>query len=180
MVKKAVIGKGTIIHPKAHVFSWVVIGKNCHIRAGAVIGAAGLALTGGQKKKILRHSLVGRVIIKDNCDVGANTVIQRGRTRDTIIGENTFIAPSCNIGHDTIIGKRVIITGMNQICGYCEIADEVYIAPNCCILPRKKIGKRAFVGVGSLVLHNVPPNTVVYGRPAKPRKRQPKRFPNQA
>lgn len=180
MVKVPVIGKGTTIHPTAHVFSWVVIGKNCHIRAGAVIGALGLSLTGSRKKKFLRKPATGRVIIKDDCDIGANTVIQRGQTRDTVIGENTFIAPNCSIGHDTIIGKRVIITGANHINGYCEIGDGVYIAPNSCILNRRKIGRDALIGIGSLVLHNVPPNTVVYGRPAKPRKRQPRRFLNKA
>lgn len=171
-----IIGEGTKIHPSAVICPWVVIGKNCRIHAGAIIGGEGLTIGGRQKTGLRRKPAKARVIIHDNSEVGPNSVVQRGSTRDTIVGENTFIGPLCNIGHDVQIGKHVIITGKTNIAGFCIVHDGVLIGTGACIKNRIVIGKDSFVGIGSLVLHNVPPNTVVYGRPAKPRPRQPERY----
>ena len=158
------------MHAEAHIFSdHVVMGKNCTISVGAIIGVEGLALKRRPDNTFELREHKGRVVLKDRVHVGASTIIQRGVTRDTVVGEGTHIGPMCNIGHDVQIGKNCRITGMNQINGYTTIGDNVYMAPGCNILNRLKIGSGAYIGIGSLVMHDVPENAVVYGRPAKPK-----------
>jgi len=165
VIDETAIDKTAIIHEDT------VIGEGCVIKEKAIIGTEGLALSRRNKNRFCLRGHKGKVIIKNEVLIGANTIVQRGVTRDTVIGEGTKIGPMCNIGHDTIIGKNCRIAGMNQINGYVEIGNDVYMAPGCNILNRIKIGSGVFIGIGSLVMHNVPENTTVYGRPAKPKKK---------
>ncbi|MFW9795051.1 MAG: hypothetical protein ACFFEE_12155, partial [Candidatus Thorarchaeota archaeon] len=94
------------------------------------------------------------------------TTVQKGILRRTIIGKGTKIGPNCNIGHEAEIGKYCIITGMTLVAGATEIGDHTYIAPHSTIKNSIKVGKNAFIGIGSLVIDDVPDGKTVVGRPA--------------
>lgn len=119
-----------------------------------------------QDKSLHRVESKGIVILEDNVDIGANSTIHRGKIGNTIIGKGTFIGPMCNIGHNVVVGKNCIISTGSLVCGYVEIGDNVRINPCSVIRNRVKIGAGALVGIGSLVMRDVPENTVVVGRPA--------------
>jgi UDP-3-O-[3-hydroxymyristoyl] glucosamine N-acyltransferase len=101
-------------------------------------------------------------------EVGYNTVIQRGVQRNTVVSKNTIINNLCNIGHDVQIGEGCRIGLGVRVSGYAEIGAKSLITPGVTILNRVRIGRNAFVGIASLVLHDVSDNNRDVGRPAVP------------
>lgn len=144
--KGAQVGEDTRLYPTAVVYDECVIGARVRVHAGAVIGADGFgyARDGDQWLAIPQ---VGRVVIGDDVDVGANTTIDRGTIDDTIIengvkldnqiqighnvriGANTAIAACVGIAGSTIIGKDCEIGGAAMIGGHLKIADGSRISP---------------------------------------------------
>jgi UDP-3-O-[3-hydroxymyristoyl] glucosamine N-acyltransferase len=159
------IGNNVTIEDFVVLKSGTIVGDECCIHAGAKIGTPTFTLS-REKGKRQRIPSKGVTILEKGVDIGYNTVIQRGIERDTIIGENTFVNNLCNIGHDVQIGKECIIGLGVRMSGYTEIGTKGHIAPGVTILNRVKIGRNAFVGIGSLVLHDIADHTKVVGRPA--------------
>lgn len=145
--RNAIIGDYTVIEDNAVISSGCDIGKYCWISPGAVIGSNGFgyAPDGARWEKIEQ---LGRVIIGDHVDVGANSTIDRGALDDTVIangvkidnlvqvahnvviGEDTAIAGCAGIAGSTHIGRRCRIGGRASILGHLQIADDVTIMAN--------------------------------------------------
>ena len=120
------IGSNCLIHPNVTIYDNTVIGNNVTIHANTVLGADAFYYknrTTGYDKLISG----GRVVIKDNVDLGASCTIDRGVTGDTTIGEGTKIDNQVHIGHDTIIGKKCLIASQTGIAGCVIIEDKVTI-----------------------------------------------------
>lgn len=164
--KNVKLGKNIDIHPGVVIYSNTIIGNEVTVRANAVLGAEGLDYGRNQRGELKRIPHMGHLIIEDDVDIGSNTIVQKGMLRPTIIGKDTKIGPNCDIGHEVKIGEHCIITGMTLVAGATEIGDYTYIAPHSTIKNSIKIGSNVFVGIGSLVIHNVPDGTEVVGRPA--------------
>jgi len=160
------IGRNTDIHPNVTIYDNTVIGNRVTVRANAVLGAEGLDYGKNQKGELKRIPHLSRLIIEDDVDIGSNTTVQKGMLRPTIVGEDTKISPNCDIGHEVRIGKHCIITGMTLVAGATEIGDYTYIAPHSTIRNSVAVGSNAFVGIGSLVMDDVPDGAMVVGRPA--------------
>ena len=120
------IGSNCLIHPNVTIYDNTVIGNNVTIHANTVLGADAFYYknrTAGYDKLISG----GRVVIKDNVDLGASCTIDRGVTGDTTIGEGTKIDNQVHVGHDTIIGKKCLIASQTGIAGCVIIEDKVTI-----------------------------------------------------
>ena len=121
-----IIGSNCLIHPNVTIYDNTVIGNNVTIHANTVLGADAFYYknrTTGYDKLISG----GRVVIKDNVDLGASCTIDRGVTGDTTIGEGTKIDNQVHVGHDTIIGKKCLIASQTGIAGCVIIEDKVTI-----------------------------------------------------
>jgi UDP-3-O-[3-hydroxymyristoyl] glucosamine N-acyltransferase len=164
--KNVKMGKNVDIHPNALIHDGTEIGNNVTIRTNAVLGAEGLDYGKNQKGELKRIPHMSKLIIEDDVDIGSNTTVQKGILRPTIIGKGTKIGPNCDVGHEVKIGKCCIITGMTLVAGATEIGDHTFIAPHSTIKNSIKIGSNVFVGIGSLVMHDIPDGTIVVGRPA--------------
>ncbi len=160
------LGKNVDIHPNVVVYSGTIIGNRVVVRANAVLGAEGLDYGRNWKGELRRIPHLSQLIIEDDVDIGSNTTLQRGMLRPTTVGRGTKIGPNCDIGHEVRIGKHCIITGMTLVAGATEIGDYTYIAPHSTIRNSIRIGDHAFIGIGSLVMDDVPDDTTVTGRPA--------------
>jgi len=142
------------------------ISKSAVIHPTATLNVEGMNYSRGRNGDLQKVPHVGGLIVADNVEVGALTTIQRGVLKDTVIGEGTKIGPKCNIGHGAHIGEHCLVTGMNFIGGSVVLGNRVYVAPHSTIKNGVKVGDDVFIGIGSLILHDVPSGATVVGRPA--------------
>jgi UDP-3-O-[3-hydroxymyristoyl] glucosamine N-acyltransferase len=162
------VGNNVSIGHFAAILGPTVIGDFVTIASSVVIGAEGQEWSRngtGVLREIPHNS---GVIIGNRVDIRANTTIQRGVARPTVIGDGTKIGPNCNISHEVRIGRDCLITGMTMIAGSAEIGDRVYMGPQSIVGSKHKIGNDVNIKIGSLVLNDVPDGLTVAGRPAKP------------
>ena len=138
------IGKNCLIHPNVTIYDNTIIGNNVIIHANTVLGADAFYYknrSDGFDKLISG----GRVILKDNVDIGASCTIDKGVSGDTIIGEGTKIDNQVHIGHDTIIGERCLIASQTGISGCVIIEDRVTIWGQVGINSGVSIGEGAVI-----------------------------------
>lgn len=182
--ENAAIGAGTRIATGAVIGAHVKIGRNCSIGAqasilcsylgndvivhnGARIGQDGFGYAPGPSgfEKIVQ---VGRVIIQDKVEIGANTTIDRGTMDDTIIGEGTKIDNSVMIGHNVVIGRHCGIVAGVGIAGSTRIGDRVLIGGKVGITGHIAIGDGAQIAGMTGVATDLPAGGKYGGIPARP------------
>ena len=156
------IGSNTIIKANS-TLSNCLIGSNCIIKSGTVIGGNGFGFDTNSKIPI-KH--FGNVIIKDNCNIGSNTTIDRAVFESTIINENSFIDNLVQIAHNVIIGKHAIIAAQTGIAGSTKIGNYVKIGGQTGINGHLIIGNHVTIAAKSGVTKNLKDNSIVAGFPA--------------
>jgi UDP-3-O-[3-hydroxymyristoyl] glucosamine N-acyltransferase len=142
---ECVVGDGTRIMAAAVLYERTRIGRRCLVHSGVVLGADGFGIARGSNGAWTKVPQVGRVVIGDDVEVGANTTIDRGAIGDTVIGngvkldnqiqighnvtigEHTVIAAFAGVSGSTHIGARCIIGGAARFAGHLQIADDVVI-----------------------------------------------------
>ena len=166
VIGKAIIGDNCNLDSNVMVYDDVVMGKNCVIKAGAVLGGAGFGYERDEEGNKFRFPQIGQLIMGDYVEVGSNTCIDRGALADTVIGDYTKINNLCHIAHNNKIGKNVTITGCVNISGSNLIDDNVWIAPNASIKGWVHIGEGAVVGMAAVVVKDIPAYETWVGNPA--------------
>ncbi|MDR3420479.1 MAG: UDP-3-O-(3-hydroxymyristoyl)glucosamine N-acyltransferase [Xanthobacteraceae bacterium] len=180
----AEIGAGTLISAGAVIGPGVAIGRDCAIGAGATILHA---LIGD---RVVIHSGVRigqdgfgylpspqghqkipqtrRVIIQDDVEIGANATIDRGSTRDTVIGEGTKIDNLVQIAHNVTVGRRCLIAAQTGISGSSQVGDFVMMGGQVGLADHVTIGDGAMLAAQSGFMSDVPPGGRFMGSPAQP------------
>jgi len=163
--REAVIGAGTVIWPLV-VIGWECqIGANCILHAGAVIGADGFGyLWEGQR----RHKIpqIGRVIIEDEVEIGANSAIDRATTSVTRIGRGCKIDNQVHIAHNVTLGENCVIAGGTGISGSAQIGPRVMMAGQVGLGDHVTVGEDSILLARAAVLSDLPAGSVVSGTPA--------------
>lgn len=167
VIGKCKIGDDCVIDSNVRIYDGVVLGERCEIKAGAVLGGAGFGFEKDEQGNRFRFPQVGRLLIGNDVEVGANTCIDRGALSDTIIGDYTKINNLCHIAHNNRIGRNVVITGCVNISGSNVIDDNVWIAPNASIRGFVHLGEGCTVGMGAVVTKDIPDGEIWVGNPAK-------------
>lgn len=161
-----IIGDNATIHHNVVIRSGTKIGENCIIRSGTVIGEDGFSpstLKNGTKE-LLPH--FGGVRIDNDVFIGENCIIHRGSIDDTIIQDGVKLNSLVHIAHNCIIGKNTIVTMPTHISGSVKIGENCHIAATT-IRNQCTIGNNVVLGLGSVVIKNVPDNLTMVGNPAK-------------
>ncbi len=138
------IGDNCVIHSNVSIYDDTIIGNNVTIHAGCVLGASAFYYK-NRPEGFDQLKSGGRVIIKDNVDIGAMCSIDRGVTGDTTIGEGSKLDNQIQVGHDTVIGKKCLIASQTGIAGCCIIEDEVTLWGQVGTTSGITIGKKANV-----------------------------------
>ena len=161
------IGRGCLIYPNVIIREKVTIGNRVIIHSGTVIGSDGFGFVSlnGVHEKIPQ---VGVVIIEDNVEIGANVTIDRARFDKTFIGQGTKIDNLVQIAHNVHIGRNCLIVSQVGISGSVVIEDGVVLAGQVGVAGHLTIGEGSVVTAKSGVSKSIPPNTIVWGIPAKP------------
>ena len=160
------IGRDTSICSSASVVH-SVIGNNVILHSGVRVGNDGFGFAMGPGGH-LKIPQIGRVIIQDNVEVGANTTIDRGANRDTIIGEGTKIDNLVMIGHNVVMGRHCIIVAQSGIAGSAELGDFVVMGACAGVLGHVKVGDGAQIAGMAHVKDDVEPGARMGGTPARP------------
>jgi UDP-3-O-[3-hydroxymyristoyl] glucosamine N-acyltransferase len=180
----AAIGEGTIVRPNAVIGPGVQIGRNCVIGAnasvhcallgdhvtllaGARIGETGFGvMPGPQGLEDAPH--FGRVILQDRVTVGANACIDRGVFADTIIGERTKIDNLCQIAHNVVLGRSVIVAAFGGISGSVKVGDGSMLGGRVGIADHVTVGEGVSLAASAGLFRDVAPGETWGGTPAKP------------
>ena len=167
---RVTIGRDSYIGALATV-SHALIGDRVTIHSGVRIGQDGFGFA-MDRTGHLKVPQIGRVIIQDDVEVGANTTIDRGALKDTVIGEGSKIDNLVQIGHNVIMGRHCVIVSMTGISGSAELGDFVVMGGQSGSIGHIKIGAGAHIGGASHAIHDVPAGARYLGTPAKPLKEQ--------
>lgn len=182
--KEARIGRGTRVAPGAVIGRRSYIGRHCSIGAnanilhaivgdnviihqGASIGQDGFGFAMGTQGH-LKVPQIGRVIIQNDVEIGANTTIDRGALGDTIIGEGTKIDNLVQIGHNVVIGRHCVIVSQVGVSGSTHIDDFVIFGGQGASVGHVHIGAGARIAANGKVTKDVAPGATLAGAPAVP------------
>lgn len=162
------IGNNCVIMSGARIKQYVKIGNNAVIRENCVIGGEGYGVERDDDGFTVRIPHLGGVIIGDNVEIGALTAVAAGTIEPTIIDDYVKVDNLVHIAHNCKIGRGSMIIACSEISGSTEIGENVWVAPNACVINKVKIGSNSTVGMGSVVIKDVKEGTVVTGNPAEP------------
>ena len=156
------IKENSIIYPNCKI-SNTIIGKNCLIQSGSIIGDKGFGFD--LKSKIeLKH--IGNVVISDNVQIGSNTTIDRAMLDSTFIGKNVRIDNLVHIAHGNSIGDNTVIAGQVGIAGSVKIGKKCIIGGQVGIAGHIVIGDNVIIAAKSGVTKNIKDNSTIAGFPA--------------
>ncbi|WP_400078868.1 UDP-3-O-(3-hydroxymyristoyl)glucosamine N-acyltransferase [Winogradskyella sp. R77965] len=160
------IGKNCIIHSNVSIYDDTIIGNNVTIHAGTILGASAFYYK-NRPDGYDQLKSGGRVIIKDNVDVGALCTIDRGVTGDTTIGEGSKLDNQIQIGHDTVIGKKCLIASQTGIAGCVVVEDNVTIWGQVGIKSDVTISKGTVIYAQAGINKTTDGSKVYFGSPAQ-------------
>jgi UDP-3-O-[3-hydroxymyristoyl] glucosamine N-acyltransferase len=170
----ATIGEGVVLGPACRIganasVSHAMLGARVYIYPGARIGqdGFGFAIT---ETGFLTVPQLGRVILEDDVEVGANSTIDRGASHDTVIGAGTRIDNLVQLGHNVRVGRGCVLVSQSGISGSTVLEDFVQIGAQAGLTGHLRIGAKARIGAQAGVMSDVAAGQAVVGSPALPLK----------
>ena len=161
------IGENTIIHANVVIREACEIGSRVQIHAGTVIGADGFGYVTVNSKHV-KVPQIGKVVIEDDVEIGANVTIDRATTGVTMIKQGTKIDNLVQIAHNCKIGEDNLIIAQVGIAGGTKLGNRVVMAGKSSVIGHLKIGDDTVIAAHSLVINSLSQNSFVSGVPARP------------
>ncbi len=168
----AVIGPGVVIGPRSVIearafVACTLAGAETRIAPGAVVGGPGFGFAPGPEGAS-RVPQLGRVVLGDRVEIGANTTIDRASIGDTVIGAGTKIDNLVQIGHNVRLGRDCLLAAQVGIAGSTVVGDRVMFGGKAGIADHLTIGDDARIAAGSGLMRDVPAGQTWGGSPAQP------------
>ncbi|VGO20230.1 UDP-3-O-(3-hydroxymyristoyl)glucosamine N-acyltransferase [Pontiella sulfatireligans] len=165
---KTVIGEDSFLYPLVSTREFTEIGRRVIIHNGTVVGSDGFGYAvqeDGSRTKILQ---IGKVVIEDDVEIGANVAIDRARFGKTRIGKGAKIDNLVQIAHNVVIGEHTVMCGQSGVSGSTTIGSRCILAGQAGLAGHLQVGDHAIVGAQAGVMKDVPERAFVIGSPAMP------------
>lgn len=166
--RDARIGPDCWLMPLVTVLDYCLLGRRVRLHSGVVIGADGFGYDTNKEGIHEKVPQIGRVVIEDDVEIGANTTVDRARFNETRVGEGTKIDNLTQVGHNVVIGKHCIVAALVGISGSTTLEDSVVIGGQGGLAGHLRIGKGSMIGGQSGVIHDLPPGSQVRDSPSMP------------
>lgn len=160
------IGRDCIIAPNASL-TYALLGNRVYLHPGVRIGQDGFGYVSGPAG-LEKVPQLGRVILQDDVEIGANSTIDRGSLSDTVIGEGTKIDNLVQVAHNVKIGRHCVIAAHTGISGSVTIGDMTMIGGHVGLADHITIGSRVQIAAASGVMNDIPDGERWGGTPARP------------
>jgi UDP-3-O-[3-hydroxymyristoyl] glucosamine N-acyltransferase len=165
--REAVIGPECWLMPRVSVMDYCTLGRRVRLHSGVIVGSDGFGYDThqGRHEKIPQ---IGRVVIEDDVEIGANSTLDRARFSETRIGEGTKIDNLVQIAHNVVIGKHCLVVAQAGISGSTVLEDYVVLGGQAGLTGHLRLGAGSQVGAQSGVTHDLPPKSYVRDSPSMP------------
>lgn len=164
---EVVLGDNVYIGAGAKLLGRISVGNNVVIRENAVIGSDSLTTDREADGSAVTMPQFGSVVIEDNAQIGANTVVNRGAIDETRIGSGAKISGACYVSHNVQIGKNAFIVGETMLLGSSSVGADCLVSGNCVVNVATSVGENSTIGMGSVVTRDIPDRVIAFGTPAK-------------
>jgi len=164
---QVVIGDGGRIGNNVVIIGKVKIGNGCVIKSNAVIGEDGFGFEYSHFGIPQHFPHIGSVEIGNNVFIGSCSTVERATIAKTIIADNVKIDDLVQIGHNSTIDDNSLIMAGSIICGGAFVGKRCWIAPNSTIKEKVRVNDNVKIGLGSVVIRDVPEKSTWAGNPAK-------------
>ncbi len=162
-----VMGRQCLLYPGVKIYHGCKLGDRVTLHGGVIVGSDGFGYAWDGEAH-LKIPQVGRVVIGNDVEVGANTTIDRGTLKDTIIEDGVKIDNLVQIGHNVRVGKCAIIVAQVGIAGSTEIGEGSILAGQVGVAGHIRVGKQVKVAAQAGIHHNVKDGEILCGSPAIP------------
>jgi UDP-3-O-[3-hydroxymyristoyl] glucosamine N-acyltransferase len=167
-----VIGDDCEIYPRVVIYPGTTIGRRVIVHAGAVLGSDGFGFVRDEKLgRYVKFPQVGRLVIGDDVEIGANCTIDRGALDETVIGPGTKLDNMVHIGHNCAVGANTVIAAQTGISGSSTVGDDCVLGGQVGIGDHARVEDGVILGgQGGILPHKVMrgKGVVFWGTPARP------------
>ncbi|MCF7848044.1 MAG: UDP-3-O-(3-hydroxymyristoyl)glucosamine N-acyltransferase [Kiritimatiellales bacterium] len=163
---KTRIGEDCLLYPLVSIREFAEIGNRVIIHNGSVVGSDGFGYAVQKDGSRTKIPQIGRVVIGDDAEIGANVTIDRARFGKTVIGKGVKIDNLVQVAHNVVIGDHSVLCGQAGISGSTVIGTRAILAGQAGIAGHLEIGDGAIIGAKAGVMKDVPSRDFVLGQPA--------------
>ncbi len=166
--ERCLVGPDCILYPRVTLMAGTILGTGVIIHSGAVLGADGFGFAQSDtgREKIPQ---MGKVVVEDFVEIGANTTIDRATLDKTLIGKGTKIDNLVQVGHNVTVGQGCILVSQVGISGSARLGKGVVMAGQVGVADHVTIGDNVIIGAKSGVAKDIPDGKVMGGVPAMER-----------
>ena len=156
--RECTIGAGTVLHPHVTLYDHSWIGQDCIVHGGAVLGSDGFSFH-PTADGVVKVPQVGRVVVHDGVEIGANTTVDRAFLRETVLGQGTKLDNLVQIGHNSKIGRSNLFAAQVGLSGSVTTGDGVVLAGKVGVGDHAQLEDGVIAGAGAGLLGRVKTGT---------------------